>query len=65
MPRRVNYRLVVTAILLLTLAGIQIARERRPSFLRPGLRLYAFVANAGDGTVSVIDLIRVRRIATI
>jgi len=29
------------------------------------LRLYAFVANAGDGTVSVVDLIRVSKIATI
>ena len=65
MPRRRNYRLLVTAILIVALAAIQIARERRPSFLRPGLRLYAFVANAGDGTVSVIDLIRVSRIATI
>src|SRR5215472_16776524 len=65
MSRRLNYRVLASAVLILILAGIEIARERRPSFLRPGLRLYAFVANAGDGTVSVIDLVRVRRIATI
>src|SRR5580700_7663569 len=65
MARRLNYRLLITAVLILALSGIEIAQERRPSFLRPGLRLYAFVANAGDGTVSVVDLIRVSKIATI
>src|ERR1700676_3334598 len=65
MPRRLNYRLLVAAILIVASATVQIAKERRPSFLRPGLRLYAFVGNAGDGTVSVVDLIRVSKIATI
>src|ERR1700733_6081743 len=65
MARRLNYRLLITAVLILAVAGVEIARERRPSFLRPGLRLYAFVGNAGDGTVSVVDLIRVSKIATI
>src|ERR1700693_2778044 len=65
MPRRLNYRLLIAAILIVASATVQIAHERRPSFLRPGLRLYAFVGNAGDGTVSVIDLIRVSKIATI
>src|SRR4029077_16464110 len=54
-----------TVVLIVSSATVEIARERRPSFLRPGLRLYAFVANAGDGTVSVVDLIRVSKIATI
>src|ERR1700739_2762100 len=65
MARRLNYRFLYLSVLILALAAIQIARERGPSFLRPGLRLYAFVGNAGDGTVSVIDLIRVSTIATI
>src|ERR1700676_1674169 len=65
MSRRLNYRLLVAAILIVASATVEIARERRPSFLRPGLRLYAFVGNAGDGTVSVVDLIRVSKIATI
>ena len=65
MLRRLNYRLLIVALLILGLAAIEIAREYRPSFLRPGLRLYAYVGNAGDGTVSVIDLIRVGKIATI
>ena len=65
MSRRLNYRLLIAAILIVASATVEIARERRPSFLRPGLRLYAFVGNAGDGTVSVVDLIRVSKIATI
>src|SRR5580693_5341494 len=65
MMRRLNYRLLIPAILIVASATVEIARERRPSFLRPDLRLYAFVGNAGDGTVSVVDLIRVSKIATI
>ena len=65
MSRRLNYRLFITTILIVASATFEIAQERRPSFLRPGLRLYAFVANSGDGTVSVVDLIRVSKIATI
>src|SRR6202142_4216802 len=65
MPRRLNYRLMIAAIAIVALATVEIARESGPSFLRPGLRLYAFVGNAGDGTVSVIDLIRLSKIATI
>src|SRR5260370_39337715 len=65
MAGRLNYVLLVTTILIVASATVEIAQERRPSFLRPGLRLYAFVANAGDGTVSVVDLIRVSKIATI
>ena len=65
MLRRLNYRLLIPLLLIAVSATVQIMRERRPSFLRPGLRLYAFVGNAGDGTVSVVDLIRVSKIATI
>src|SRR5258708_36916648 len=65
MSRRLNYRLLIAALVILTSATVEILREKGPSFLRPGLRLYAFVGNAGDGTVSVVDLIRVSKIATI
>src|SRR3984957_1649466 len=65
MSRRLNYRLLIVALGIVISATVEIAREYRPSFLRPGLRLYAFAGNWGDGTVSVIDLIRVAKIATI
>src|ERR1700693_718777 len=65
MTRRINYRLLITAILIIAAATTEILREKGPSFLRPGLRLYAFVGNAGDGTVSIVDLIRVSKIATV
>src|SRR3984893_5089381 len=65
MSRRLNYRLLIVALLILGSAAVEIAREYRPSFLRPDLRLYAYVGNTDDGTVSVIDLIRVANIATI
>src|SRR5271167_2993465 len=63
--RKLNYRLMFVALLIVISATVEIAREYRPSFLRPGLRLYAFVGYWGDGTISVIDLIRVAKIATI
>ena len=56
MLRRLNLRLVLLLLLLAGLAAGEIAREFRPSLLRPGTYLYAYVANAGDGTISVIDL---------
>src|SRR5882757_8106379 len=65
MLRRLNYRLLFVALLIAASATVEIAREYRPSFLRPDLRLYAYVGNSGDGTVSVIDLIRMGNIATI
>jgi hypothetical protein len=34
-------------------------REHRPSFLRPGLRLYAYVTTA-DGSVTVVDLVKLK-----
>src|SRR6202011_2601342 len=52
-----NVRLIVAAAILLAGAGIQVAREHRPSVLRPGLRLCAYVSSA-DGNVAVVDLVR-------
>jgi YVTN family beta-propeller protein len=65
MSRRLNYRLVFLSLLLAGVAALLIGREHRPSFLRPGLHLNAYVANAGDGTVSVVDLARLSTVATI
>src|SRR5579863_987286 len=47
---------------LLVAAVIVIAREHRPSFLRPGLRLYAYVST-GDNAVSVVDLVKLATVA--
>ena len=65
MKRRIPYRVLIPLLLLLSLAAGEIAREHRPTFLRPGLHLYAYVGNAGDGTVSVVDLIGLATVATI
>lgn len=57
MHRRLNFRLLFLLALLLFLAARQIGKDDQPSFLRPGLRLYAYVMNTGDGSVSVVDLV--------
>src|SRR5258708_12944395 len=62
--RRKNPRVVVLAIGLLVGAIALIAREHRPSFLRPGLRLNAYVTTA-DGNISVIDLVRLRAVSPV
>jgi YVTN family beta-propeller protein len=38
---------------------IVLLREHRPSFLRPGLRLYAYVTT-DDGNVTVVDLVKLK-----
>jgi YVTN family beta-propeller protein len=65
MKRRLNYRFTAAMLLIAAAGALSIAREHRPSFLRPGLRLYAYVANAGDGTVTAIDLVQLAPVATI
>jgi YVTN family beta-propeller protein len=65
MARRLNFRLLFITLLLGGLAYLQVAREERPAILGPGLRLRAYVANAGDGTVSVVDLVGLASIATV
>src|SRR5579883_1923575 len=64
MPR-INYRFIYLGVLLAALAGISIAREHRPSLIASNLRLRAYVANAGDGTVSVVDLVGLSTVGTI
>jgi YVTN family beta-propeller protein len=66
MPRRaLNFRLIFIGLVLISLAAREIALEQRPSFLRPGLKLCAYVANVGDGTVSVVDLVSLTVRATV
>src|SRR5258708_22549097 len=64
MPRTTNYRFWFLAVTLLAGATTEVALEHRPSILRPGLRLCAYVASA-DGNVTVIDLPRLAAVATI
>lgn len=65
MYRRLNIRLIFLLVLLLLAAARQIGTEHRPSLLRPGLRLYAYVTNAGEGSVSVVDLVALQTRATV
>src|ERR1700738_5323732 len=62
--RRKNPRAVIITIGLLVGAIALLAREHRPSFLRPGLHLNAYITTA-DGNVSIVDLVRLRSIARI
>src|SRR6478736_4608200 len=58
-------RPLVLVVVLAGIAGWQIVREYRPPVLKAGVRLYAYIANAGDGSVSVVDLVALKTIATI
>ena len=51
MKRAPKFRIIFAATVLLIAAIIVLAQEHRPSFLRPGLRLYAYVST-GDNAVS-------------
>lgn len=65
MKIRLNYRLLVIVAILSVLAIREAALEIRPSYLRPGLHLFAYVANTTDGTLSAIDLVKLAPAATI
>ena len=65
MRARLNFRLLVLLAALLVFAAFKISKEKRPSLLNPGLKMYAYVANAGDGTISAVDLIALRTVAAI
>src|SRR5438045_369845 len=62
MQRASKVRIIFFCSLLMLGAIILIAREHRPSFLRPGLRLYAYVSTA-DNSVSVVDLVKLATVA--
>ena len=63
MSRPKNFRVYFALSILLVFLLIVLLREHRPSFLRPGLHLHAYVTSSTDGTVTVIDLISLRAIA--
>jgi len=65
MTHKFNLRLAFIGAVLLAGTSIQLAKEHRPSILRPGLRLCAYVTNAGEGTVSVVDLVRLAVTSTL
>ena len=65
MRRKSYLRAAVLFAVLAAIAGWQIKREYRPPVLKAGVRLYAYIANAGDGSVSVVDLVALKAIATI
>src|SRR5207302_5445547 len=62
MNRASKFRALFSFAILLGAAIIVIAREHRPSFLRSGLRLYAYVSTA-DNSVSVVDLVKLATVA--
>ena len=62
MNRASRFRVIFLFVLLLVATVIVLAREHRPSFLRPGLRLYAYVST-GDNSVSVVDLVKLATVA--
>jgi DNA-binding beta-propeller fold protein YncE len=57
MKRLHHFRVYFLLGVLLVAGIIVLLREHRPSFLRPGLRLNAYVS-AADGSVTVVDLVR-------
>ena len=59
-----NFRVFFLASLLIVCAILVIAHDHRPSFLRPNLRMYAYVST-DDGAVTVVDLIALHSIAKI
>src|SRR6266852_8846719 len=59
-----NARVVALTAVLLVGAAILLLREPRASLLRPGLRLNAYISTE-DGTVAVVDLVRLRAVARI
>src|SRR5207249_7073843 len=62
MNRASKFRVIFAAAILLIAAMIVLAQEHRPSFLRPGLRLYAYVSTS-DNSVSVVDLVKLATVA--
>src|SRR6266478_2408006 len=65
MSWRLNYRLIFVLVVLAVSATREVALELRPSFLRPGLHLMAYVGNTADGTLTVTDLVKLSPVATL
>src|SRR5438477_7337393 len=62
MQRASKVRIIFFCLLLILGAIILLVREHRSSFLRPGLRLYAYVSTA-DNSISVVDLVKLATVA--
>jgi YVTN family beta-propeller protein len=60
--RRPNPRVLILAVALLVGSIVLLAGEHRPSFLRPDLRLNAYVTTT-DGQLAVVDLVRLRAVS--
>jgi len=59
-----NVRVLLLTMVLLVGAAALLLGEQRASFLRPGLRLNAYVSGS-DGSVAVVDLVRLRAVARV
>src|SRR5271155_3794275 len=57
MKRFRNFRVIFLVVVLLSAAVAEGLREHRPSFLRPGLKLYAYVITSG-GSLVAVDLVK-------
>src|ERR1700730_8391349 len=62
MTRPRNYRVFSLLGILLVAALVLLAFEHRTSFLRPGLRLNAYIPTA-DGNLTVVDLVKLGAVA--
>ena len=61
MKLRFNFRLLFLLALLLGLGIREVALDLRPSLVRPDLRLFAYVSNTADGTVTAVNLVTLSR----
>jgi len=64
MNRPRNFRVFFLLGILLIAGIVEVLREHQPSFLRPGLRLCAYVSTA-DGNITDIDLVKLAAAARI
>src|SRR3984893_16852806 len=62
MTRPRNYGVFSLLGILLVAALVLLAFEHRPSFLRPGLRLNAYIPTS-DGNLTVVDLVKLGAVA--
>jgi YVTN family beta-propeller protein len=64
MPSCRNYRVLALLAILFLAALALLLFEHRPSFLRPGLRLNAYITTADD-SLTVVDLVKLRAVARV
>jgi len=59
-----RFRVFFLLTVLLVIGMVILARDHRPSFLRPGLRLHAYVTTGSD-SVTVVDIVGLKAVAHI